>query len=367
VALLALTVGAVAGCASGLSATSELVYVGAGIDGGQLRALRLDTVSGKLSSVGPVAQVAKPRWAVAHAKLPMLYVASDVGAEDGHVLAFAVDRASGSLKKVSEVAAGGSGTTHLDFDLPSMTLLAANFGGGSTSSIAVHADGKLDTLVSTIKSTGSGPNRRQAGPHAHGVAVDPSGRFALVADLGADRVFVYALDRATHALAPAGAFAVPPGSGPHHLAFGLDGRFVYLLNELSADVTTLRWDAQSGTLRAVQALPITSEGFQGAKSASELAVSPDGSCVYVSDRGENSLLVYRVNAETGELSLMQRIAAGGELPWSFAIDAAGRWLLVANQRSNSLNLFSIDAASGRLTDTGQAIEVPAPLSVTFMN
>ncbi len=352
------------------NARTGLVYVG--MNGNQVRALRFDASTGKLTMIGPVADVPKPRWAVAHPQLPMLYVAGDGNGQDGSVTAFAVDRETGSLSKVSEVAAGGGGTTHLWLDVPSMTLIAANFGGGSTSSIAVNRDGSLGPLVSTIKSTGSGPHRRQASPHAHGSAVDPSGRYALVSDLGADRVFIYGLDRATHALSPEDAanprsFVAPPGSGPRHAAFGSDGRYVYLLSELTAEVMVLRWDAGQGRLSLVQSLPISSPEFQGVKSGSEVAVSHDGRFVYVGNRSENSIIVYRVNADSGALSLVQRTSSGSEGPWSFAIHPSGKWLLVANERSNKVNVLSIDPSSGTVADTGQSVDSPAPVSVTFVD
>jgi 6-phosphogluconolactonase len=372
--VLAMSASLLGGCASTAPESGQtnpvgLVYVG--MDGAQMHALRFDASAGTLTKIGPVADVPKPRWAVAHPQLPMLYAATDGNGKDGSVVAFSVNRETGALTKVSEVAAGGAGTTHLWLDAPSMTLFAANFGGGTTSSFAVDRDGSLGALVSTIKSIGSGPHRRQTSPHAHGAEVDPSGHYVLVSDLGADRVFVYGFDRATHVLFPDNttqprSFAVPAGSGPHHTAFGLGGRFVYLLNELTADITTLRWDAAQGRLSLVQSLPISSPEFQGAKSGSEVVVSPDGRFVYVSNRGENMLVVYRVNPDSGALSQIQRTSSGGEVPWSMAIHSSGKWLVVANQRSNKVNLFRIDPASGMVSDTGQSVDSPTPVSVTFV-
>lgn len=339
-------------------APSELIYVGT--DATELRALRFDACAGRLAMVGPVAEAAKPRWTLVHPTQPFLYVAVD-----GSVIAYAIDGRSAALTRINEASAGGGGTTHLHLDRASMTLLAANFGGGSTSSIAVNLDGSLGALVSTIKAAGSGPHRRQASPHAHGVVLDPYGRHALVADMGADRVFVHGFDPTTRALTAGNAFITPPGSGPRRAVFGAGGRFVYVLNELSAELMTLRWEGQR--LALVQSMPIFSPEFQGAKSASELAVSRDGRFVYAADRGESRLLVYRVNADSGELSLLQRLPSGGEAPWAFEIHPSGQWLLVANYRSNRLNLFGIDAATGRLMDTGQSVDSPAPVSVSFVN
>jgi 6-phosphogluconolactonase len=348
----------------------ELVYVG--MDGGQMRALRFDTNTGDLSMIGPVADVPKPRWAVVHPQLPVLYVAGDGNGSEGSVIAFSVDRETGGLTKLNEVAAGGGGTTHLWLDIPSMTLMASNFSSGSASSFSVNQDGSLGARVSTIKATGSGPHRRQTSPHAHGAVVDPSGRYVLVSDLGADRVFVYGFDRATHGMLPDDkaapkSFVAPAGSGPRRVVFGLDGRFAYVLNELSADIMTLCWDAALGRMTHAQTLPISGPDFQGAKSSSEIAVSADGRFVYVSNRGENALLAYQVDADSGRLSLVQRLSSGGELPWNFAIHPSGKWMLVANQRSNRVSLFRVDPVTGQMSDSGQSVDSPAPVSVTFVN
>lgn len=374
-AVVALMLSAVIYSPSGDAATlpkdpqTELVYVGT--QGNQIHALRLDTSTGKLTPIGPVAEGLRPTWVVANPQLPILYAVDDESAKEGSVTAYAVNRETGALAKVNQVATRGDGTTNLSLDMHSMTLLAANYNSGSVSSIAVNRNGSLGSFVSMIQETGSGPNKRQASAHAHSVTVDPSERYALVPDLGADRVFVYGFDRATHELMPDGgadphSFVVPPGSGPRHAAFGLNGHFVYLLDELTAEIMVLRWDASQGRLTLVQSVQTTSDKFKGVKSGAEVAVSHDGRFVYVENRGENAIVVYRVNPDSGELSLVQRTSSGGNRPWGFAIDSSGRWMLVANQRSGKVNAFNIDLASGMVSDTGQSADVPAPVSIAFV-
>ncbi|WP_242538602.1 lactonase family protein [Trinickia acidisoli] len=352
--------------------TSQTEFAYVGTRASQIRALRLDVATGKVTVIGSVEQRMKPTWVSADPSLPVLYAVDEERDQDGSVTAYAVDRATGALTRINSVASGGSGTTYLSFDAASKTLLAANYGSGSVSSISVKADGSLGALVSTMKETGSGPNvHRQASAHAHCAVVDPSGGFALVPDLGADRVFVYGFDRATHALSPDAAtnpraFVAPPGSGPRHLAFGANGRFVYLDTELSAELMVLKWNASQGQLTLVQSLPISSEGFKGPKSGAEIAVSRDGRFVYVEDRGENAVAVYRIDRESGKVSLIQRIAAGGENPWGFGIDRSGKWMLVDNEKSGDVHVLGIDTKTGRLSDTGQSIEIPEPISVAFV-
>jgi 6-phosphogluconolactonase len=355
---------ALAGCAAPRCGPASLAY--AGTESGDVLALRLDSCSGRLDALGTVARVAKPRWIVGHPQRPQLLVAGE-----SSVASFQVDRVTGALSPLVEAASGGQGTTHLWLDADSATLLAAHFGSGSVSSLPLGEDGRVGAAVSTVQHSGSGPHRRQASAHAHGVALDPSGRFALVADMGADRVFVHRFDRGTRRLAAADAgapraLAVPPGSGPRHFEFGADGRFVYLLHELTAELMVLRWDAESGRLAVLQTLSILGPDSRGAPSASEIARSADGRFLYVGNRGESQLLVYRIDARSGELALLQRTGSGGQRPWAFALDSSGGWLLVANHGSNAISLFRIDPRDGTLADTGQRVAAAQPLSLAWL-
>ncbi|RKP57894.1 lactonase family protein [Pararobbsia silviterrae] len=358
--------------ASATPAQSEWVYVGT--QQAQIHALRLDTSTGALTTIGPVAEGLKATWVAVHPERPIVYSVDDDNVKEGSITAFAVDRATGALTRIDQTASAGNGTTNLSFDAPSMTLLAANYASGSVSSVAVNADGSVGPRVSTIAETGSGPNKRQASAHAHSVVVDPSGRYALVPDFGADRVFIYDFDRATHTLTSRAApgqddpraFVAPPGTGPRHLVFGASGQYVYLLTELSAEVIVLRWDAAHARLTPVQTLPVSTPAFNGVKSAAEIALSRDGRFVYVEDRAENAIVVLSVDPASGTLSPVQRIGSGGDRPWGFAIDPSGQWLLVANQRSGSVNVFRIDPASGVLTDTGAVAQVPTAVAITFV-
>ncbi|WP_347558763.1 lactonase family protein [Robbsia sp. KACC 23696] len=354
-------------------AADEIIYVGT--QSNQIHALRFNAADGTLRDIGVVETGLASTWLVANkapaSKVPVLYSVDDHTQSEGSITAFSADPADGTLRKINTVSTEAKGTTYLWLDKRSMTFLAANYGSGSLVSVAVNDDGSVGSLVSTVKETGAGPNRRQASAHAHSAAVDPSGRYVLVPDLGADRVFVYRFDRATRMLTDSAAsgpapFVAPPGTGPRHLVFGKDGQFVYLLTELSAEVMVLRWDASHGQLALVQTLPISSPQFNGVKSGAEIALSRDGRFVYVADRGEHTFVVYRVAPDAGTLSLVQRVSTGGERPWDFEIDASGKWIFVANQGSGSVRLFSIDTATGMVTDSGQSVDMAGPVSIGFL-
>lgn len=352
---------------------SELVYVGTqGSGAGQgIFAARLDVHTGRLAPLGVAAEVARPTWTLTNPAGSALYSVSEVG-NDGKsqaaVFSFAVDHATGGLRLINNVDSGGGGATHLAIDPQSQTIFVANFGGGQVSALPIEPGGGLAAAASVQTDVGSGPSPRQKGPHAHGVTVDPTHQFLLVPDLGADRVFIYRFDPQSRQLTPADppSEAVPPGSGPRHLVFHPNGSLAFLLSELSAELRVYRWDAAHGRLALLQTTSIDSPGFAGQKSGAEIAISPDGNHLYVSNRGEDSIVSYSVDATTGSVREIQRIPAQGKLPWSFSIDPTGRWMLVANRDSNAVAELKIDPKTGMLSSTQESLSIPTPVNVTFV-
>ncbi|WP_206241734.1 lactonase family protein [Novosphingobium terrae] len=351
--------------------TSEIVYFGQ--HGTDITAARFDRRTGDLTLIGPVASPGRPTWAVMHPRLPVLYVANELGNDgktNGMVIAYRVDEKSGKLTQISQVDAGGGGTTHLSLDPKSMTITAANYGGGSLTTIGIEKDGSLGPLASLTVEKGSGPHKRQKSAHAHSAMIAPGGHFALVADLGTDRVYVYPFDPATHKAREAQPgeaqdFVAPAGSGPRHMAASGDGRFVYLLDELVADVATLAWDARAGKLTEVDRQSISSPDLKGEGSGSEIATSADGRFLYIGNRAESFLQVYTLDKASGKPTLIQRVPTGGSYPWGFGISPDGRWMLVAHEQSDDVAVLKIDPATGKVSDTGHHLKMSHPVSVTF--
>ncbi len=351
---------------------SALVYIGVhtGGPGQGLFAARLDEKTGQLTSLGLAAEIERPTWQEIDPKRPILYSVSETGNDgksQGGVFSLAIDPTTGKLRTISRTASGGGGATYLTYSAVAGAVFVANFAGGQVSAIPVSSDGVLAAASSVQADYGSGPNRRQTGPHAHAVVMDPSGRYLLAPDLGADRVFVYRFDVADHQLSPALTpyAALPPGSGPRHLVFSKDGRFAFLDTELSGMVYSFQWDAAAGRLTQLSSVALDPPDFPGVRSAAEIAVSADGRRLYVSDRGANTLVVYAIDPRNGRLAEVQRLACGGQVPWSFRIDPTGRWLVVANEASSLLSVFAVDIASGKLSPTASTLAVPKPVSLTF--
>lgn len=349
-------------------AQDQLVYIG--MHGSQIHAARFDPRNGTLTMVGVVADHGRATWAVMHPHAPVLYVVDEAGNDgkaNGAVLAYRITPGTGALSLIGTADAGGGGTTYLSIDAASATLVAANYGGGSIATFPLAADGAIGPRASLVADNGTGPSPRQKSPHAHGALVAPGGRYVLAADLGADRVFVYPFTASDHAARAEGmrAYEAPPGSGPRHMALTADGRFVYLINELTADLVTLRWDAAAGTLSAVDQQPTRLPGGTGPSSGSEIAVSGDGRFLYAGNRTDNTLLVYALDRASGKPGQVQRIAAGGAVPWSFTLSPDGHWLLVANEQSDHISVFARDPRTGTLTDTGHGLDTPKPVNITF--
>lgn len=356
--------------ADGAAPACERLYIGTHQPGGA-PSLFTAGFDGKDGSFGPasvVSAIERPTWLVKDPARPVLYAVSETG-NDGathgsvHSLRIAPD---GALSAIGSADSGGGGPTHLALDAAANTLLVANYGTGHVAALEIGAGGALAGPASVVQDDGSGPTPRQRGPHAHGVTIDPSRRYALVPDLGADRVFIYRYDAATRALAPAATpfVQLPPGTGPRHLVFGADGRSAYLLAEFTGALRVYDWDAAGGTLRAVQTLSTLSAGYGGKISAGEIIVSHDGDRVYVSNRGDDTIIAYRVERPAGRLTELQRIPSGGMQPWNLALSPDGRWLLAANETSNALASFRV-GDDGRLAATGSKLEVAKPATVVF--
>jgi 6-phosphogluconolactonase len=337
---------------------------------------RLDSESGKLSAMAVAAESIDPSFVAAHPNGKYLYAVNEVGnyggKASGAVSAYAIDRKTGKLALLNQVPSGGADPCYVSLDMTGKYVLVANYTGGSVAVFPVLEDGRLGPTTAFVQYQGSSVNKeRQEGPHAHWIGVTPGNLFVLVADLGLDEVLLYRFDESKGLLLPhEPAFApLDPGAGPRHIAIHPSGRFVYVLNELKSTVTVYSVAAQKKNQpylvrrQQVSALP---KNFSGRNDAAEIAVHPDGKYVYASNRGHDSIAVFAIDEAGGTLSTVADVPTGGKEPRQFAIDPTGKFLLAENQESNNIVVFKIDPATGGLTPTGQVIEVPSPVDLTFV-
>jgi 6-phosphogluconolactonase len=341
----------------------DLLYVGTYTE--SIYLVRMDRRSGELLRVGSANAGANPSFLTIHPNGRVLYAVNEL--DHGAVSAFTIDRATGMLTRLNEQPSQGGAPCYVSVDRSGRALLVANYAGGSVVLLPIETNGTLGP-AHMVQHTGKGPNaERQEAPHAHCIIPDPSNRFALAADLGADRVFVYRLDLSGKSLThlEGGDAVMRPGAGPRHIAFHPTLPLVFVANELDSTVATLRFDAERGALSPQGTRSTVPAGWTGTNYPADIHVAGSGRTLYVSNRGHNSIAVFSVDS-TGALSLDQTVSTEGDWPRNFALDPSGRWLLVANQRSDSVVVFARDPARGRLTLTRQRIELPSPVCVRFL-
>ena len=246
----------------------------------------------------------------------------------------------------------------------------ANYGGGSVASIPIGEDGALGPVATFIQHAGSSVDPgRQKEPHGHSINFDPAGRFAVAADLGLDRVFVYRFDPAQSTLAPNDPRLRRRRArlGPASLrVFAPDGKHGYVINEIKSTITAFDYDAAAGTLRAIQTVSTLPEGYAGRSYTAEVQVHPSGRFVYGSNRGHDSIAVFAVDPATGRLTPVAQTPTGGKTPRNFGIDPTGRNLLAANQETGNVVVFAIDPDRGTLTPTGSVADVAKAVCVKFV-
>lgn len=384
--ILPLVVTALAAGSLPAAAAERHVWFGTGTRGESksegIYVATFDTTTGALSAPRLAAQASNPSFLALHPSLPVLYAVAEVpdveGRPGGGVSAFAIDDATGGLTLLNSQSSGGAGPCHVTVDAAGSVALAANYGGGSAICLRLAADGRLEPVTAGSpggfmqhayeREPGPGFNAgRQEKPHAHSINPAPDGRFAVVCDLGLDKVFVHALDTAKGVLAPHTAAVLPAGAGPRHFAFHPGGRFGYAVNELDLTVTALAFDAQAGTLTPVETvstLPADVTERAGFSTA-EVVVHPTGRFVYASNRGHDSIAKYEVDGTTGRLRFRGVEPIRGKTPRNFVLAPGGRFLLAAGQGSDTVTVFAIDEATGGLTFTGTSITVPTPMCIRF--
>jgi 6-phosphogluconolactonase len=356
-------------------AQKSWVFFGTHVDvaGHGFSVAQFDSQNGLLSFPHFLLQAASPGYFIFDSTHSHLYAANAVetfgGAASGAVSAYAVDPATGQLTLLNQVASGSANAVYVSLDATGHTLFVANYTGASVAAFAIAADGSIGNLTANFQFTGHGTDPdRQSQPHPHSIRVDPSNHFVLVPDLGLDQVHIYRYDAATGALTPNDPpFAqMPPVSGPRHMVFSGDGRFAYLLSEIANTITVFAWDATSGTLNELQRISTLPAGFKGLDTAAEVRLDSRGRFLYASNRGANTLAVFAVDAANGRLTLVQQVSTQGRSPRNFEFDPTGRWLIVANHDSESVVVFAIDSATGKLTEHQPPVFVPYPFAVRFL-
>jgi len=330
-----------------------------------------DATKGSISNVRLAAETKAPCFLKIHPNGRWLYATNSNCKAQGYqgqlVKSFNIDLHTGSLKLQNSQDSQGPDPNYLDFDAEGNSLLVANYMGGNLARIAIQTDGSLGTCLDMVQHHGVGhclPRQKQ--PYAHSVKLSPGGQFALVADLGLDKVFIYRLAENGRIVphTPA-SLACPLGTGPRHLLFGPGGNRLYYTNEIDSTITTCSWDETTGRLEILQSDSTLPDNWSGEPAASDLLLDPSGRFLVAAVRGTDSLALFSVDQQSGLLTRLQTLPCGGIKPRNVLFDPEGHWLLVSNQASDNISIFALDAKQGCLTLHALA-PISNPLGMAFL-
>ncbi len=290
------------------------------------------------------------------------------GSDGGKVVSFDIAEDGEALKNTASLPSG-KGPCHIAVSPDGRGVFVADYSGGAAFSYRVDEKGALATAESEIKFTGSGADpKRQKRPHCHSATVSPDGRFVYFADLGTDRIMIYSLAGEAATLTPADPpFAkLQPAAGPRHMTFAPDGKTAYVINELDSTMTVFTQDPKSGALTEKQTISTLPGDFKGTSKCAEVRVHPTGEFLYGSNRGFDSIVVYKVGAQDGGLSYVEHETEGIEWPRNFNLTPDGKWCLVANANGDNISVFKIDIKTGALSATSHKISVGKPMCIRFL-
>ncbi|WP_263368116.1 lactonase family protein [Edaphobacter bradus] len=346
---------------------------------------RFDPASGHLTPPTLAAVTPRPSYLalapISQSGRRFLYAVNETNDSSDAVTTFAMDPKTGALRQIGQVPSGGAGPCYVSVDSTGKSAFVANYSGGTLASYRIAPDGTLSQPVDRIDFHASkfgkrGPNAaRQDGPHVHSATISPDNRFLLASDLGSDDIAVFSIDPRTAQLATSDPYLFRnnrPGSGTRHVAFHPNCRWVYGICELDSTIDHYLWSTTQSTdtpkgllVNANFHISTVAPDFTGKNTGSEVAVSPDGSFLYASNRGEDTLVVFAIRPKDGSLSVVQRIACGGKTPRHFVMDQTGRWILCGNQNSATVTVFRRDPGSGQLTGPVQTVNVDSPMFSLF--
>lgn len=327
---------------------------------------KFNALTGEFTAESIAKNVKNPSFLAVSPNEKFVYSAGEID-KNGAVYAFSFDKKSGNLTQLSTQSSNGNYPCHVAIDKTGKWVIAGNYGAGSLTVLPVEANGGLGKPVQTIQHEGKGKNtERQEAPHVHSINFAPNNVDVFVADLGIDKLVTYSLDAKTGILSKGN----PPftkledGTGPRHFTMHPNGKFAYVIQELSSQITA--FDYKKGSLTATQSISTLPADYKGANSCADIHISPDGKFLYGSNRIHDSIVIYSIDHKTGKLTYITNESTKGKKPRNFIIDPTGNYVLVANQETDNIVIFRRDAKKGTLTPTGQEISVPNPVCLKMI-
>ncbi|QXD26226.1 lactonase family protein [Opitutia bacterium ISCC 51] len=327
-----------------------------------------DTETGKLGQPSLAAEIGSPGFLAFGPDKEFLYTVGNDG--EPCVAAYKVGE-GGKLTALNTEPIGDGGGAHISVYPSKKFLLTAQYGGGSVAVFPINKDGSVGKRSQLIEHEGGSGvvESRQKSPHPHWTGYSPDGKFAFVPDLGLDQIVIYKVDERKGSISHHGHAQSVPGGGPRHMKFSTDGKYIYLLNELTLSVTTFAYNAKAGTTERRTTTPALSEDAKARQefnSSAQILVHPNGKFVYSSNRGDDSVTLYWANQKSGHLAAKDVENVRGAFPRNINLDPEGNWLLTAGQHSNTVTVFAIDQKTGQMShQVNNTINVPGPICILF--
>jgi 6-phosphogluconolactonase len=285
------------------------------------------------------------------------------------VSAYRIDQEYGKISHLNDQPSFGSESCHISIDTQGRMVFVSNYTTGNLTVFPIKENGALDVITDAVQHYGSSENKqRQTRPHVHQSILSNDNAFLFVSDLGIDKVKVYAVDYNKKKLnaIPDSDGVVSPGSGPRHATVHDNSKHAYVINELSSTVTVFNLENSSGKLTPIQTISTIPEDYNGTNYCADIHIHPSGSYLYGSNRGHNSLAIFKIDTETGKLSIIGHKSTYGEWPRNFLIDPAGEYIFVANQNTDNIVLFTVTQDTGLLEKIDSEIQVPKPVCLKIL-
>jgi 6-phosphogluconolactonase len=331
---------------------------------------RLNLSSGELTFQNETIGILNPSYLDIHPEKKFLYAVNEVqsfaGQDGGGVSAFSMDPTSGELELLNAQSSRGKDPCYISIEQTGQFALVTNYSSGNAAMLPIQADGRLGPATDVVWHSGSSVHpKRQTAPYAHSIVPDPTNRFAIVADLGADKLVIYEMDLEHGKLHKHAEVKVKPGSGPRHSIFHPNGEYLYLFNELNSTLILFRYDSDAGHLEELQTISTLPPGYEGESLGADLHIY--GKYLYASNRKHDTIAWFLIDESSGQLAYEGEIPSGGKEPRGFAIDRSGSFLLAAHERSDNVVVFQIDPATGKPIKTGHEAKISQPVCVKFID
>jgi len=328
-----------------------------------------NSTTGEAKPIWNTDSVTNPSYLTISKDQKYVYAVNETnGANPGRVTAYSFDKKNVKLNFINTTASGGDDPCYISTTDDNKWLTVANYSSGTATVFPINGDGSVAPYSQLVNDTiyrNPGTNNT---PHVHETVFSPDEKYLLTPDLGLDKLIVYKFDPSTKTPLTVPSTSIlqsADSTGPRHVTFSKDGKFVYLMHEMGANVTVYSFD--NGKLTQVQDIGTFPKGFAGIKDGAEIMISPDGKFLYASDRGDlNLLAIFSIDTNSGKLTLKGTVSTAGKHPRNFIIDPSGNYLLVANQDSESIIIFKRDQETGMLSNTGKQIHIPRPVCLQMI-